>query len=165
MAGKKQTLGFRMALGQQILWGSMYLGACLVVEIFALVLATSVITRYSHFMNQGSRTQSVGLTLLIALVFIVLAHTLQAWVWAAAWVFTDAIEDWNTAIYFSLVSYSTLGYGDIVLEPGLRVFGAFSAVTGILAFGVSTAYLVAITSKSLEHISPDRRHGSKQRRK
>ena len=97
--------------------------------------------------------------------FIVLAHTLQAWVWAAAWVFTDAIEDWNTAIYFSLVSYSTLGYGDIVLEPGLRVFGAFSAVTGILAFGVSTAYLVAITSKSLEHISPDRRHGSKQRRK
>lgn len=144
-----------MTLGQQLFWGSMYLGVCLIIEVVALVLGTSVIVKASKRLQPRPGSHSIGLTLVIALAFIVVAHTMQAWVWAAAWVFTDAIEDWNTAVYFSLVSYSTLGYGDIVLGPGLRVFGAFSAVTGILAFGVSTAYLVALTARALEHVSPD----------
>ena len=55
------------------------------------------------------------------------------------------------ATYFSFVTLSTLGYGDIVLGPDLRIFAAFAAVTGLLAFGLSTAYLVAMMTRMFEH--------------
>ena len=60
------------------------------------------------------------------------------------------LPDWNTALYFSLVTYTTLGYGDIVLGPDLRIFGAFASVAGLLAFGLSTAYLVALMTQIFE---------------
>jgi len=60
---------------------------------------------------------------------------------------SGALPDWNTAVYFSLVTYTTLGYGDVVLGPGLRIFAAFSAVTGLLGFGISTAFLVGAIGK------------------
>ncbi|GAA6192614.1 hypothetical protein NBRC116597_25350 [Phaeobacter sp. NW0010-22] len=60
------------------------------------------------------------------------------------------MPDWNSALYFSLVTYTSLGYGDIVLGPGLRIFGAFASVAGLLAFGLSTAYMVALMTRLFE---------------
>lgn len=139
-----------MTLMQQILWGSLYLALCLGVELLALVLGTDAINRALGRFASRRAALRVGVVLLVGLGALVVAHTLQAWIWAAAWIAMDALPDWNTAIYFAIVTYSTLGYGDIVLGPDLRVFGAFAAVTGILAFGVSTAYLVAVLTRSLQ---------------
>ena len=55
---------------------------------------------------------------------------------------TESFESWNTAVYFSIATYTTLGYGDVVLDEGHRIFAAFGAMTGMLAFGISTAFLV-----------------------
>ncbi|MEY8838159.1 ion channel, partial [Cribrihabitans sp. XS_ASV171] len=79
-----------------------------------------------------------------------LAHTIQVWIWALVWVGFDILPDWNEAIYFSLVTYTTLGYGDITLGPDVRIFGAFASVTGILAIGLSTAFLVALMARLFE---------------
>ena len=62
----------------------------------------------------------------------------------------EVLQDWNSAVYFSLVSYTSLGYGDVVLGPGARIFGAFSSVTGLLSFGLSTAFLVALMTRLLK---------------
>jgi len=69
------------------------------------------------------------------------------WIWSSGFVLSGALPDWNTAVYFSLVTYTTLGYGDVILGPGLRIFAAFSAVTGLLGFGISTAFLVGAIGK------------------
>ena len=76
-----------------------------------------------------------------------LSHTVQVWLWAWALVGVGTLRDWNSAIYFSLVSYTSLGYGDVILGPGARIFGAFSSVTGLLFFGISTAFLVALMGR------------------
>ena len=60
-----------------------------------------------------------------------------------------AFGDPATAVYFSLVTYTTLGYGDIVLAENIRLYGALASVTGLLAFGLSTAFLVAVFAKLL----------------
>lgn len=83
----------------------------------------------------------------VSLAFIVATHTIQVWIWAIVWVLLEVLPDWNSAIYFSLVTFTTLGYGDIVLGEGLRIFGSFAAVAGLLAFGLSTAYLVAMMTR------------------
>ena len=67
------------------------------------------------------------------------------------WVLGSVLPDWNTALYFSLVTFTTVGYGDVVLGEELRIFGTFASVTGLLAFGLSTAYLVALMSRIFEN--------------
>ncbi len=88
--------------------------------------------------------------MLVAMGFVVLTHTIQVWIWAAAFIHFDVLTDWNTSLYFSMVTYTTLGYGDIVVGEHIRIFGTFASVAGLLAFGLSTAYLVALMSRILK---------------
>ncbi|CUH41619.1 ion channel [Ruegeria atlantica] len=136
-----------MTLSQQILWGSTFLGLCFLVEIFLLTMCTLAINRLiERWEARGDILATAG-PIATALAFIVATHTIQVWIWAIVWVFGDVLPDWNTALYFSLVSFTTLGYGDIVLGEDLRIFGTFAAVTGLLAFGLSTAYMVALMTR------------------
>ncbi|ATG35682.1 MULTISPECIES: potassium channel family protein [Phaeobacter] len=132
-----------MTLIQQLLLGSLYLGICLVVEAGLLVLCIHVLRKRLGVLQRGRHFVQISAILAVAIGLIVFAHTLQVWIWATALIFSGAIGDWNTAIYFSLATYTTLGYGDIVLGEGMRIFAAFGAVTGLFAFGISTAFLVA----------------------
>ena len=68
----------------------------------------------------------------------------------------DVLADWDTAIYFSIVTMTTVGYGDVILSGDWRLLAAFQAMTGMLVFGLSAAFLFAI----LQHYwSPVRRGG------
>jgi len=51
------------------------------------------------------------------------------------------------ALYFSLVTYSTLGYGDVILSDSHRLLGAFEAANGVIMLGWSTAIVVAALQK------------------
>lgn len=139
-----------MTLTQQIFWGSVTLGLCFAVEIVLLVLCNLWLEKISTRMRRSAVVLRAGTLIACALVAIVLAHTIQVWMWAGTWIVWNVMPDWNSAIYFSLVTYTTLGYGDIVLGPDLRIFAAFAAVTGLLAFGLSTAYLVAMMTRMFE---------------
>ncbi len=73
-------------------------------------------------------------------------HLLEAAVWGAFYVVAGMLPDIETAVYFSLTSYTTVGYGDIVLPPSSRLLGPIEAAVGILMFGWSTGIMVtAIT--------------------
>lgn len=84
------------------------------------------------------------------MVFIVLGifftHTIEAWIWAIFyWVFAG-VNPLMQAIYFSTVTYTTLGYGDIVLTEEWQLLSSMQAVDGIIMFGWSTAFLVTVRS-------------------
>jgi len=136
-----------MTLSQQIFWGSLYLGVCFLIEILLLTWCVLVIRKLVAKHEFKNPILATAGPISIALFFIILTHTVQVWIWAVVWVLGDVLPDWNTALYFSLVTFTTLGYGDIVLGEGLRIFGAFAAVTGLLAFGLSTAFLVALMTR------------------
>lgn len=80
---------------------------------------------------------------------LVISHTVQVWLWAAAFIQLDALPRIKEVIYFSLMTYTTLSYGDVILNEGHKIFGAIASVTGLLDFGVSTAVLVSVISKAL----------------
>lgn len=136
-----------MSLSDQIIWGSIYLGICFLIEIAFLTWCTQLIGKLNEVWKDAHRFFTMAGPIAVALAFIVLIHTLQVWLWAIVWVFGDVLPDWNTALYFSLVTFTTLGYGDIVLGEQLRIFGAFASVTGLLAFGLSTAFMVALMTR------------------
>ncbi len=133
----------------QIFWGSLILVACSIVHVLVLIAGIRL-TRWIGMRFKNPRLDlRIAVFLGAALGAIVAAHTIQIWTWAFAFVFLGALPDLPDAIYFALVTYTTLGYGDITLGEGTRVFGAMAAVTGLLNFGLSTAFLIAVFSKVL----------------
>ena len=63
----------------------------------------------------------------------------QMAIWALLFVLLGEFRDFATALYFSGVTFATLGYGDVVLSERWRLLSAVEAANGILMFGVSTA--------------------------
>lgn len=90
-----------------------------------------------------------GVLVVAAFATITFAHLLQVAIWAAVIIYFDAGLDWREGIYFALVTYTTLGYGDIVLDEGVRTLAAMAAVTGVLNFGLSTAILAGLVNRLL----------------
>jgi hypothetical protein len=76
----------------------------------------------------------------------VLLHLLQILVWAFLYAWRGAMPDFTTAAYFSAVTYTTTGYGDLVLPEEWRLVGAVEALTGILMCGLSTGMFFAVFS-------------------
>ena len=80
----------------------------------------------------------------------ILCHFAQVGLWAGFLVLLGALKTYNDAFYFSLVTFATLGYGDIVLAPGYRIFGALAATCGSLMLGWSTALIFAAISRAID---------------
>ena len=83
-------------------------------------------------------------------VFIVLLHISEILAWAALYTLNGSMPDLQTALYFSAVTYTTTGYGDVVLPPGARLDGAVEALTGILMCGWSTGFFFAVVNRLYE---------------
>jgi hypothetical protein len=79
--------------------------------------------------------------------WIVVLHLLEILTWAALYVGNGALPDMATAVYFSSVTYTTTGYGDVVLPPGWRLDGGVEALTGILMCGWSAGFFVAVVNR------------------
>jgi len=78
--------------------------------------------------------------------FTVFLHLLQIVVWAIMYAWRGAMPDFTTAAYFSAVTYTTTGYGDLVLPEAWRLVGGVEALTGILMCGLSTGMFFAAFS-------------------
>ena len=62
-------------------------------------------------------------------------------------------DDVQAALYFSAVTYTTTGYGDLVLPEEWRLLGGVEALTGILMCGWSTGFFFAVVSR-MYHAAP-----------
>jgi hypothetical protein len=66
----------------------------------------------------------------------------------ARWIgWGQALPDLPSALYFSMVTYTTTGYGDLVLPKGWRLVGGVEALTGILMGGWSTGLFFVVVSR------------------
>jgi hypothetical protein len=79
--------------------------------------------------------------------WMVLLHLGEISVWALYYFAKGAIGDLQAAFYFSAVTYTTTGYGDLVLPEAWRLVGGVEALTGILMCGWSTGFLFAVVSR------------------
>lgn len=76
-------------------------------------------------------------------VVMISLHILQVLVWAAFYRWR-CLSSWEAGFYFSAASYSTVGYGDIVLPRVWRILGPVESITGMLMCGLSVSGLFAI---------------------
>ena len=86
-------------------------------------------------------------------VALMVAHTLEVFVWALAYAIVGAAPAGSDLLYFAFVNYTTLGYGDITPVQVWRLIGPMTAMNGILMFGWSTAVLFEVLRKTLEYFA------------
>lgn len=64
------------------------------------------------------------------------------WLWSAAFIVLDIFATWDRAVFFSLETFTTLGFGDVVVPPEWRIMGGMAAANGLLNFGLMTAVMM-----------------------
>lgn len=117
---------------------------CVTIHAVGLALAFGWLDRTSDRPRPFRRWT----VLLIGIAgWTILVHLLEITVWALFFVWKQALPDVPTALYFSAVTYTTTGYGDVVLPKDWRLLGAIEALTGILMCGWSTGFFFAVVGR------------------
>jgi hypothetical protein len=129
----------------ELIIGTLTILASTAVMI-AFVLLTIRLVRRAEANYSDHRPGVLQFFMLLssAVVMILLANTVCVWMWALLFHFLEVFPSLEEAVYFSMVSFSTVGYGDVVVEHSWRILSGFVAVNGLLAFGVFTAVLIEI---------------------
>ena len=103
-----------------------------------------------HAGHWAMRSLVRKVAMIATLVMVMLgASLLEAWLWSLAYLSVGAIEGAEQALYFSIVTFTTLGYGDVVLAEGWRLLGSLQAAVGIVVFGWSTALVFAAIQRAI----------------
>jgi len=126
------------------------LTACVIVQSLGMLLLIHWLARVRSIVESPSTLRRVGL-LLRLFVMIVLLHLIQVAVWGVVFWRSHQLPTIEAAVYFSLVTYTTIGYGDVVLGPGWRLLAGIEGLTGLLLVGWSTAFVFALVNRMYEH--------------
>lgn len=136
-----------------LLLASMMVVWTVVIHFAGLLLLIRLLNAGGHrFRPQHSLAGQ-----LVLVVFVVLGlfaiHAAEIWSYALCYWIIGALPAFETALYFSTVTFTTIGYGDIVMDAKWRVFAAIEGANGLILFGWSTAFLISLMRelRSLEH--------------
>ena len=141
-----------------IIGGAMIALTTLIQGVFTMV-GVEYMRDYATKHNEPALIWST-LRLAAFVLWLFLATIIEVWSWAILYVFLDAFQSIETAVYFSTVTFTTLGFGDIVLEDQWRLLSAFEAANGLLMFGWSTALVFVGVQWTFENRAEYRRKRS-----
>lgn len=122
---------------------ALLLGLTTAIHAAGMMVALRVIRPQPGHWKQGlqlSRVYRVAGTVLL----MFLASLVEVLLWAATYLALGAIQGVEKALYFSMVTFTTLGYGDVVLDERWRLLASFEAANGIIMFGWTTAIVIAV---------------------
>jgi len=85
--------------------------------------------------------------LLIGVLSVFGSHIIQIWIWAVFYYFFTEINIFEDALYFSTSTYTTVGFGDVVLDEKWRLISSFQSANGFILFGWSTAFIFELMTQ------------------
>jgi hypothetical protein len=103
------------------------------------------------FIERSARKLSVWHSALLMVRFagaMTVLHLLEILLWSCFYR-SKCFPSWETSFYFSTASYTTVGYGDVVLPQSWRPIGPIESLIGILMCGMSVSGLFAILTRIL----------------
>jgi hypothetical protein len=118
----------------------------LTVTIHAAGLS-AVLRRMSPSALPDTRFWPVTWRLVRIAWWLILLHLVEIAVWALFYPWQKCLPDAESSFYFSGVTYTTVGYGDLVLPKEWRLLGSVQGLTGILMCGLSTGFFFAVLGK------------------
>jgi hypothetical protein len=132
--------------------GSFMLLITTIIHAVGMGATFRVLDKYEH--RHAKRYWNRLMVVAGAVWIMFAASLLELLAWAGAYIALGEFDAIEPAVYFSNVTYTTVGYGDIVLSPARRLLASFEATNGIIMFGWTTAVVMAAVQRVI------RSHGS-----
>lgn len=130
----------------QLLLASAMVVLTVVVHLTGLALLARALRAGQRMM---ARVPMAPITLLVgAAIGLFAIHTVEIWSFAALYLLLQAAPDFEQGLYFSTVTYASIGYGDVLVTKSWRILGAIEGATGVIMLGWSTAFLVSLLAQS-----------------
>ncbi|MEM7289390.1 MAG: ion channel [Pseudomonadota bacterium] len=131
----------------QFLISLSVIAATAYIHGFFLSLLMDYAEGLKSWVEQSPGTFRYTSVLAVSMIWVMIAHLTEVFVWASVLFVIGIFEAYESSVYFSLVAYTTLGFGDIILEENWRLLSGFIAANGFLVFGWSTAFQVEFFSR------------------
>lgn len=130
-------------LGLQLLIGTAMVGFTTVVHVFGIVTIVAVLRRRPIGTYEYDPLKSIK-TITGTVLCIFLLNAISVLSWAVLYLLLEQFPELEMALYFSTVTYTTLGYGDVTLEAAWRMLGSMESINGAILMGLSTAFIFAL---------------------
>jgi hypothetical protein len=116
------------------------------VHATTMLFARDLVKSHAGRVREELKTFPMYHVLAIILLMFV-ALFIEVYIWAFAYLALGALQGMEQALYFSMVTFTTLGYGDVVLPSQWQLLSAIEATNGIIIFGWTTAIVIAVVQR------------------
>lgn len=131
---------------REILIAAALVTVCLVVHVAGILLMAKWLLRKRDQLGLNITNKHFALLLIVLFAGIMFLHLTQTGLWAMFYYTRGLFSDFETSLYFSMVSFTTIGYGDVLLPRRWRLLGVIEGFSGVLLCGISTAFMFAVVN-------------------
>lgn len=127
----------------------MLITTCVVFHVMGLMALSKLLSSLAKWlaMAAGHLVLLKNMLLLIAAVlFCILIHVIEIVLWAITYMKVGEFDSFIQAVYFSTITATTLGYGDITLSEQHQLLSGFEAIGGLILFGLTTAFFLKLVT-------------------
>lgn len=136
-----------------LMLGTLIIILCVAFHVTGLAYTAPILRRITRAGSHPNHRRRALLGMIFAVLVVIALHTVEIWAWAAIFLFIGEFQNFEAALYFSAVTATTLGYGDLTLSEQWRILGPFEAMGGLILFGTSTAYLLQVMRRLFDTFS------------
>lgn len=124
---------------------------CLMIHIGGILLMAEWLLRRREALERNASKRQFVLLIVTLFGGILLLHLIQTTLWALFYYARSLFSDFETSLYFSMVSFTTIGYGDVLLPRRWRLLGVIEGFSGVVLCGVSTAFIFAVINALFQY--------------
>lgn len=139
--------------------GTGLMAATVIIHAIGTLVLVRLLSPHRSALDTGPGWSRILRILVGTVLLLLFLHLVEILLWAVAFLRLDIggdLQSFEEAVYFSFVTYTTLGYGDITLSSPWRIMSGIEALNGVLLAGWSTAMLFGLVQKILQSIQSTR---------
>lgn len=139
----------------QIFIGSFVIPITILVQVIFIQVAIKQLRKLEHrksYFSNMSKTMPVVFVLSASTLWLLAALSIAIWIWAGFFCLLGCFTTLEESLYFSMVAFTTLGFGDVTLPPEWRILSGMIAANGLVLFGLNTAFLIEVLHRTLVRV-------------
>lgn len=126
----------------QLFIGSIVVTLSIIIEVIFIFIAVQRMSKLGETKVFSSNLLAMMFYLIGITLWLLLAFSIVTWLWAFTLFGLGSFSSLEEALYFSMVAFTSLGFGDLILGENWRLLSGMIAANGLLLFGLNTAVLV-----------------------
>ena len=135
---------------KELLVAFAIVAVCLLLHVVTIVVLADWLLDQREKRQEQIGTFGYMFLLIASFTVIIMLHMVEICIWGVFYFVRSLFPDFETSIYFSITSYTTIGFGDVVLPRAWRMLGGIEGITGVLLCGLSTAFVFAIVNAMVQ---------------